>query len=68
MVTRPPFAAMVSPVSQRALLSNRDCGLVLAVHPAVLDRQFREDKAEVLGSRSLFDTAAERALRQTAGS
>lgn len=62
------FLCHLSPASQRALLSNPDCELVLAIHPAVLERQLREGKARVLGSRSLFDSAAERALRRTAGS
>ncbi|WP_265945286.1 DUF1631 family protein [Dechloromonas sp. A34] len=57
----------VSPTSQRTLLSNPDSGLAMAIHPAVLDRQLREGKAEILSSRSLFDTAAERVLRRTAG-
>lgn len=60
------FLCHLSPASQRALLSNPDCGLVLAIHPAVLERQLRDGKARILGSHSLFDTAAERALRRTA--
>ncbi|HXE40109.1 MAG TPA: DUF1631 family protein [Azonexus sp.] len=60
------FLCHLSPASQRALLSNPDTGLVVAVHPAVLERQLRAGKARVLGSRSLFDTAAERALGRTA--
>jgi len=60
------FLCHLSPASQRALLSNPDSGLTLAIHPAVLERQLREGKADVLSSRSLFDTAAKRALRRTA--
>ncbi|HJV94334.1 MAG TPA: DUF1631 family protein [Azonexus sp.] len=60
------FLCHLSPASQRALVSNPDSGLILAIHPAVLDRQLREGKADILSSRSLFDTAAERALRRTA--
>lgn len=60
------FICHLSPASQRALLSNPDSGLILAIHPAVLERQLREGKARRLGARSLFDTAAERALRRTA--
>lgn len=61
------FICHLSPASQRALLSNPDSGLALAIHPAVLERQLREGKTDVLSSRSLFDTAAERALQRTAG-
>lgn len=56
----------LSPVSQRALLFNPDSGLALAIHPLILDKQLREGAASVCSSLSLFETAADRALRRTA--
>lgn len=55
----------ISPSSQRVLLFGTDGKPGLSVHPAILDQQFREGQARVLSSISLFDTAAERALRHT---
>lgn len=55
----------LSPKSQRALFCNPDFGLALAMHPAILDRQFQEGRAKVFSSTSLFNTAVERALRRT---
>jgi hypothetical protein len=55
-----------SPVSQRALLFNPDFGLALAIHPLILDKQLREGTASVCSSLSLFEAAADRALRRTA--
>jgi hypothetical protein len=55
----------ISPNSQRVLLCGTDGKPALSIHPAILDQQFREDQARVLGSLSLFDTAAKRALQHT---
>ncbi|MDP3538275.1 MAG: DUF1631 family protein [Azonexus sp.] len=55
----------VSPTSQRALLFNPDFGLALAIHPAILDKQFRAGQAQISSALSLFETAADRALRRT---
>ncbi len=59
------YLAYLSPTSQRALFYNPDFGLVLAMHPAILDQQFQEGVARVCSSTSLFDAAADRALRRT---
>lgn len=58
----------LSPASQRALLYNPDSGLALAVHPAILDRQFRDGEASIRSSESLFESAADRASRPAVGS
>lgn len=55
----------LSPASQRVLLCNPDFGLALAIHPAVLDRQFREGEAAILSATSLFEAAARQALQRT---
>lgn len=56
----------LSPASQRVLLCNPDFGLALAIHPAALDRQFREGEAANLSATSLFEAAARQALQRTA--
>lgn len=55
----------ISPSSQRALLCNPDSKLAVAIHPAILDKQLRQGLARISSSASLFDTAANRALRRT---
>lgn len=55
----------ISPTSQRILLCNPDFGLALAIHPAILDKQFRDGRAQISSSLSLFETAADFALRRT---
>lgn len=55
----------VSPNSQRLLLCNPERKLTLAVHPGILDKQLREAQATICSTASLFDAAADRALRRT---
>lgn len=55
----------ISPNSQRALLFNPELNLALAIHPALLDKQFREGVARIRSAFSLFDTAANQALQHT---
>lgn len=57
----------ISPNSQRMLLINPDSALAVAVHPAILDHQLRDDEAHISSASSLFETAASAALRQTTG-
>jgi len=59
------YLSYLSPTSQRALFYNPDFGLALAMHPAILDQQFQQGVARVCSSTSLFDAAADRALRCT---
>lgn len=51
--------------SGRSLLFNPDLPLALAIHPLLLEQQLRAGEAGKLGERSLFDTAAARALQET---
>jgi hypothetical protein len=55
----------IAQFSHRVLLINPECGLAIAVHPAILDRQLREGDASIRSGCSLFDHAASRALGQT---
>ncbi|AXS81294.1 DUF1631 family protein [Dechloromonas sp. HYN0024] len=57
----------IGPISRRLLLLNPDVGsgLVIAIHPAILDRQLRAGEAHIASARSLFERAASLALRQT---
>ncbi|NTV68681.1 MAG: DUF1631 domain-containing protein [Azonexaceae bacterium] len=57
----------LSPNTQRVLLINPDSALALAVHPEILERQFRGGDARISSASSLFETAASTALRQTTG-
>jgi hypothetical protein len=64
--TRVARICQISPNSQRALLLNPDFGLVLAIHPAILDRQLRTGEARIVSANSLFEAAASLALQKTA--
>jgi hypothetical protein len=55
----------IGPNSQRMLLLNPDTRSTLAIHPAILDRQFRSGEARISSNSSLFDMAASIALRKT---
>lgn len=55
----------ISPNSLRSLLFNPELDLAIAIHPALLDRQFREGGARIRSAFSLFDTAANQALQHT---
>jgi len=57
----------LSAISHRALLCNPDASIALAIHPSILDKQFREGRARNCSSLSLFETAAARALGQNSG-
>jgi hypothetical protein len=57
----------ISPISQRMLLINPDSALAMAIHPAILDRQLRDNEARISSASSLFETAASTALRQATG-
>ena len=61
---RTGMVGRISPDTRRVLLLNPETGLAAAVHPAILDRQFRDGSAEIRSGRSLFDLAAQRALGQ----
>ncbi len=63
--TRTVRLCHISPNSQRALLFNPELNLALAIHPALLDKQFREGVARIRSAFSLFDTAANQALQHT---
>jgi hypothetical protein len=58
----------IGPHSHRMLLLNPDAGsgLAMAVHPSILDLQLRTDEAHIASAKSLFETAASLALRQSA--
>lgn len=57
----------ISPSNRRMLFLNPESGLALAVHPAILERQLREDEARISPLSTLFETAAGVALQQSAG-
>lgn len=59
------YLSYLSPTTRRALFYNPDLGLALAMHPAILEKQFQEGVARVCSSTSLFGAAADRALRRT---
>ena len=51
-----------SPDSGKLLLCNSAWDFAVAIHPAVMEKQLREQQALRLSSRSLFNLAAEKAL------
>lgn len=55
-----------SPDSNLLLIVNPDWGFALAIHPEILEHMFASNAARVCSSDSLFDAAAEKALRQSA--
>lgn len=55
----------ITPNNQWALLYNPASGLALAIHSAILKKQFSDAIAHVCSSISLFDAAANRALHRT---
>jgi hypothetical protein len=59
--------ALLTANGQRALFFGPDLSPVWAIHPAVIDKQLKAGKARLMSEVSLFDAAAERALRRTAG-
>lgn len=61
------YLSHLSPGGQRTLLCNPDGGLVLSVHAAILERQLRDGQAHVVSAQSLFEKAADNALRRTGG-
>lgn len=61
---RTGMVGRISPDTRRVLLLNPETGLAATIHPAILDRQFRDGSAEIRSRRSLFDLAAQRALGQ----
>jgi len=54
----------VSPDSGKLLLCNPDWGFAVTLHPGVMEKQLREKRASRCSSRSLFNSAAELALRR----
>lgn len=58
--------AAISRQSRRILLLDPATDRALVLHPNILERQFREQQAHHLSQYSLFDNAAQRALRQHA--
>ena len=55
----------ISPDSGKLLLCNPEWGFAVALHPAIMERQLRDKRALRASSISLFNLAAERALRRT---
>ncbi|MFZ2268173.1 MAG: DUF1631 family protein [Azonexus sp.] len=55
-----------SPDSTLLLIANPDWGFALAIHPEILDNLFANNAARICSTDSLFDAAAEKALKQTA--
>ena len=51
--------------SGKLLLANPDWGFAVLLHPAIMESQLREGKASVSSRVSLFNAAAEKALRRT---
>ncbi len=56
------LACWLSPQFGGVLLFNPDWGYAVAIAPAVIEQQLREARAKIESSRSVFDTAADRAL------
>jgi hypothetical protein len=60
-------AVLLTQNNQRALFFGPDLSSAWAIHPAIIDKQLKAGKARLMSEVSLFDAAAERALRRTAG-
>ena len=56
------LACWLSPQSGSTLIFNPDWGGAVAIAPALMETQLREGRAKIESSRSVFDTAADRAL------
>ena len=54
-----------SPTLANPLFANPDCDYAVSVARPILDRQLAAGRASVGGGRSLFDSAAEKALRRS---
>jgi len=54
-----------SPDSNLLLIANPDWGFALAIHPEILEHMFANNAARICSTDSLFDAAAESALRQS---
>lgn len=57
--------ALLTSNGQRAVFFGPDSSPVWAIHPALVDKQLKAGTARLMSDVSLFDAAAERALRQT---
>ncbi|HEX9195267.1 MAG TPA: DUF1631 family protein [Azonexus sp.] len=55
----------ISKESGKLLLANPDWDFAVLLHPAIMESQIREGKANVTSRFSLFNAAAEQALRRT---
>jgi hypothetical protein len=55
----------ISKESGKLLLANPDWDFAVLLHPAIMESQIREGKANVSSRFSLFNAAAEQALRRT---
>jgi len=55
----------ISKESGKLLLANPDWDFAVLLHPAIMESQIREGKAGVSSRVSLFNAAAEQALRRT---
>jgi hypothetical protein len=60
--------ALLTSNGQRAVFFGPDSSPVWAIHPALVDKQLKAGTARLMSDVSLFDAAAERALRQTTSS
>lgn len=52
----------------KLLLANPDWGFGVVLHPAIAESQLRDGRASISSRSSLFNTAAEQALRRRSGS
>lgn len=52
----------------KLLLANPDWGFGVVLHPAIAESQPRDGRASISSRSSLFNTAAEQALRRRSGS
>lgn len=60
----PLMVVAISPESQRHLMFNPLAGRALSVHPVLLARQLNGGEKVILGKKSLFESAANRALNR----
>lgn len=65
---KPPICGrlcQISPESGMLLLANPDWQFALAIHPNILEQMLKAGRARISSNESLFNSAAEQALRRT---
>ncbi|WP_066885748.1 DUF1631 family protein [Dechloromonas denitrificans] len=65
---KPPICGrlcQISPESGMLLLANPDWQFALAIHPNILEQMLKAGRAQLSSNESLFNSAAEQALRRT---